>query len=141
MPAIHYEHHDFGDHYKLFKDLIDGDTIYCIDFKEMSILTHNVSCIKITEISDYYSENRFKVEFEITGNPLKNHEIITIYDGNTFIDEQWDGQEKYFFTTDKRIAKSVIDIICARNGYQWHTFTGLFGNPMSRYADKPVILC
>ena len=141
MAILTYEHHDFGDHYKLFKDLIDGDTIYCIDFKEMSILTHNVSCIKITDISDYYSKNRLKVEFEITGNPLKHHDIITIYDGNTFINEQWDGQEKYFFTTDIRIAQSIIDIIRTRNNYQWNTFTSIFGNPMSGYATKEIRLC
>lgn len=141
MAALTYEHHDFGDHYKLFKDLIDGDTIYCIDFKEMSILTHNVSCIRITDVSDYYSKNRLKVEFEITGNPLKHHDIITIYDGNTFISEQWDGQEKYFFTTDKRIAKSIVDIMYARNGYQWSRFTGIFGSPLSNYATKEIRLC
>jgi hypothetical protein len=68
------------------------------------------------------------------------YNYLNIYDGNTFICEQWDGQEKYFFTTDIRIAKSIIDIMYVRNNYQWHTFTTLFGDPMSRYADKPVIL-
>ena len=141
MAVLTYEHHDFGDFYKTFKMLNDGDTIYCIDFKEVTILEHKVSCIKITDISDYYSKNRLKVEFEITGNPLKHHDIITIYDGNTFISEQWDGQEKYFFTTDIRIAKPIIDIIRARNNYQWHTFTSLFGNPLGGYAMKEIRLC
>lgn len=141
MPAIHYEHHDFGDHYKLFQNLTDGEIIYRIDFKKVEIIEHKVLNVEVTDISDYYSKNRFKVQFDITENPLKHHDKITIYDGNTFINDQWDGQEKYFFTTDARIAKSVIDVICARNGYQWHTFTTLFGNPMSRYADKPVVLC
>ncbi len=139
MPAIQYEHHDFGDPYKLFKELKDGDKIYSIDYKNIDIKEHKISKVSVQDISDYYSKNRFKVEFEITDNPT-NDKIVKVYDGNSFIHNQWDGRNHFYFTTDERIAKMICDILCSRNSYQWSTFTSLFGNPMSGYATKPVIL-
>lgn len=140
MPALTYEHHDFGDPYKLFKELKDGDKIYSIDYENIDIKEHKISKVSIEDISDNFSKNRFKVEFEISNNPLQYSDKIKILDGNTFISKEWDGRNSFYFTTDERIAKVMCDLLYSRNEYQWNTFTSLFGNPMGNYETKPVIL-
>lgn len=138
MTTLIHEHHNFGNPYKLFKDLKDDDYIYLIDFKDLKIVPIQVYSIKVTDISDYWSTDRYKVEFDTSDIKLC-HEP-TIWDGNTFITEIYDGQETWFFTTDERIGKSILDIIRQRNNYQWETFTSLFGTPLNRYADKEIKL-
>lgn len=139
MLVLTYEHHDFGDPYKLFKELKDGDKIYSIDYKNINIKEHKISKVSIEDISDNFSKNRFKVEFNITDNPT-NDKIVKVCDGNTFLHNQWDGRNHFYFTTDERIAKVICDLLYSRNEYQWNTFTSLFGNPMGNYETKPVIL-
>ena len=138
MTALVHEHHNFGNPYKLFKELEEDDYIYWVDFKDLKIVPIQVYSIKVTDISDYWSTDRYKVEFDTSDIHL-NHEP-TIWDGNTFITEIYDGQDTWFFTTDERIGKSMLDIIKQRNHYQWETFTHLFGTPLSRYADKEIRL-
>ena len=138
MTALVHEHHNFGNPYKLFKDLKDDDYIYLIDFKDLKIVPIQVYSIKVTDISDYWSTDRHKVEFDTSDIKLC-HEP-TIWDGNTFIAEIYDGQKTLFFTTDERIGKSILDIIRQRNSYQWETFTHLFGTQLNRYADKEIKL-
>ena len=138
MTTLIHEHHNFGNPYKLFKDLKDDDYIYLIDFKDFKIVPIQVYSIKVTDISDYWSTDRYKVTFDTSDIKLC-HEP-TIWDGNTFITEIYDGQKTLFFTTDERIGKSILDIIRQRNNYQWETFTHLFGTQLNRYADKEIKL-
>jgi len=138
MTALVHEHHYFGNSYKLFKDLKEDDYIYWVDFKDLKIVPIQVYSIKVTDISDYWSTDRHKVEFDTSD--IKLYHEPTIWDGNTFITEIYDGQETWFFTTDERIGKSILDIIRQRNNYQWETFTSLFGTPLNRYADKEIKL-
>lgn len=139
MAVLTYEHHYYGEPYKLFKDLEDSDYIYLVDYKSLEIKPIQIYSVKVTDVSDYWSKDRFKVTFETSDIQLRHGEISN-WDGNSFIMRYYDGDNEYFFTTDKRIGEMMIDIMKFRNAYQWKSFTSLFGNPMSRYADKPVIL-
>lgn len=140
MPAIQYEHHNFGKPYKVFKDLTTEDPIYFIDFKNLKVIPIQIYDVSVEDKSDYFSENRFFVYIKTFDINLSD-ETIKVYDGNTFICQIWDGTDKLFFSTDERIANEILSILRARNNYQWDTFTGLFGNPMSGYAHKEVRLC
>lgn len=140
MPAIQYIHHDFGNHYKVFKDLTIEDTIYFIDFKNLKVTPIQIYAVNVEEKSDYFNENRFFVDIKTSDIKLSD-ETIKVYDGNTFICQIWDGRDKLFFSTDERIANEILSILEARNNYQWNAFTGLFGDPMNGYAHKEVRLC
>ena len=95
--------------------------------------------MNVEEKSDYFNENRFFVDIKTSDIKLSD-ETIKVYDGNTFICQIWDGIDNLFFSTDERIANEILSILIARNNYQWNTFTGLFGDPMSGYAHKEVRL-
>ena len=133
MPAITYEHRDFSKNYKTFLDLKDGDSIFVLDYKNVDIEEHKISKYSKEDKSDYFKKGFYVVQFEI---PDLNNRQVKIYNGNQLIAESRDE----FYSTDKRICESILDIIRHRNGYQWNTITHCFGNPMSRYADKPVVL-
>ena len=132
-------HHDFGEQYKLFKDLKDNDNIYVIDYETIQTKTYTVNNVKVENKSDYFNENYYIVEFNIP--EIDQQYALKACDGNTYIQHIRVKYDELFFTTDKRIAESICEIMRYRNSYQWNHFTSLFGNPMARYADKPVILC
>ncbi len=133
MARLTYKDVDFSGDYKTFCDLKDGDSIFILDYKELKIEEYKIDKYKKEDKSSSFSKGYYIISFEI---PALNNKEINIYNGNQLIAESRDE----FYSTDKRICESILDIIRHRNGYQWNTITHCFGNPMSRYADKPVIL-
>lgn len=137
MARLIRTENDFGEPYKTFNELQDGDKVYIVKVEDISILNGTVKNYKKEDKSDYWSHNYTMVEFELPDLKLNDNEF-TIYDGNSFIYEQYN--DNLFIVSDKRIADILCRVLYMRNHCQWAQFTSIFGNPMSRYADKPVIL-
>lgn len=137
MACLINTENDFGKPYKTFNELQDGDEVYIVKAEDISILKGTVKNYKKEDKSDYWSHNYTMVEFELTDFKLDDNEF-TIYDGNSFIYEEYN--DKLFIVSDKRIADTICRVLYMRNCCQWEQFTSIFGNPMSRYVDRPVYL-
>lgn len=136
MARLVREEKDCGIPYKTFKDLSNGDTVYIIAVDHITKLKSKVANYKSEDNSDYWAHNCTKVEFELPD--FNTQKVFTLYNGNVFIEEEY--HDNVFLVSDERIAEMICRILYTRNGCQWEQFTKIFGNPMSRYADKPVVL-
>ena len=120
-----------------FNDLKEGDIIYFVDHSNLTIVNYKIVEYSKKKSDSYYNLNSFEIEFKL--ETFDNCDFFKLYNGNIFIHHEF-GRRKGFYVTDNRIAESLIDILKARNSYQWSQFTSLFGNPMARYADKDIKL-
>lgn len=123
--------------YKKFYELKNGDKIYNIDYKTLDILFLTVDNVKVKDVDEYERRNCKEVEFVIP--EFDEYKPFRISDGNVYLTTLYD-THKYFITTDKRIAEVVVDIMRCRNGYQWSCFTSIFGEPLSGYAHKDIVI-
>ena len=121
--------------YKTFLDLKDGDAIFLIDFKELELKTLYIENISTKENNAYKINNRFEVSFVIPGI-----EYVRISDGNKYLDKVHINYKYEYLTTDERIGQTIIDLLRSRNSYQWNCLTGIFGNPINKYAEKEIRL-
>lgn len=139
MAFLVHRPHDCSIPYKKFQELKDNDIIYFIDFKSLKLEKYQVIEVKTKEVPEWDDrKNCIEVEFKIEG--FDRDSIQKVYDGNNYIwTFYWNGEGR-FFTTDERIGNSILEILRHRNSYQWHTLTGLFGNPLSQYAHKDIKL-
>ena len=126
---------DCSKHYKTFLDLSENDKIFLIDFEKLDIKDFIIKNITIEENNSYKILNRFEVKFEIPGVAY-----ISISDGNRYLDKTYINNKDAYLVTDKRIAEIIIDLLRSRNSYQWKCLTGIFGNPLNKYAEKDVII-
>ena len=69
-----------------------------------------------------------------------NERKVELYDGNSYVFANYVGCQVTYFTTDIRIAKIMIELLEARNKYQWDKFINIFGSPLTEYAKKDVII-
>lgn len=139
MAFLVHRPHDCSIPYKKFQELEDNDIIYFIDFKSLKLEKYQVIEVKTKEVPEWDDrKNCIEVEFKIEG--FDRDSIQKVYDGNNYIwTFYWNGEGR-FFTTDKRIGQSILEILRHRNSYQWSALTGLFGNPLSQYAHKDIKL-
>ena len=136
MALLEREEKDCGIPYKTFKDLSNGDTVYIIAVDHITKLKSKVVNYKSEDNSNYWAHNCTKVEFKLP--EYNTQKEFSIYNGNVFIEEIY--HDNAFIVSDERIADMICTIMRTRNGCQWKQFTSIFGNPMSRYADKTVVL-
>lgn len=140
MAFVEFHERDCSTPYKKFQELKDGDNIYMINYKDLSIDKYMIKDVEVTKVKEYdWRKNCFEVKLKILGFD-RDYEQKVI-DGNCFIDTFYSNGEGTFFTTDERIAESIIDLIRKRNHYQWNCLTGIFGSPMNKYATKDIKLC
>ena len=130
---------DYSTPYKTFNDLETNDEIYEIDFKELKLIPVNVEIIEKKK-SSYGSHdlNRYEVLFNIIG---EQYSITRVNDGNQYLSIAHINYKERFFCTDKRIGEVILDILRHRNSYQWKCLTGIFGNPLGKYAEREIKLC
>jgi len=139
MAFLVHRPHDCSIPYKKFQELKNNDIIYFIDFKSLKLEKYQVIEVKTKEVPEWDDrKNCIEVEFKIEG--FDRDSIQKVYDGNNYIWSFYSSGEGNFFTTDKRIGQSILEILRHRNSYQWSTLTGLFGNPLSQYAHKDIKL-
>lgn len=141
MAVLEYKEQEFGTPYKRFMDLKVGDNLYFINLEEMLIELKHVRTVDVKDTSDYFAHNRNSVEYSIEiKNELEKPEMYKISDGNSFIDDCSLSKNNIFVCTDERIGKAMVEALCLRNSIQWKNFTSIFGNPMSKYVTKDVVL-
>lgn len=139
MAFLEWKPFDCSVPYKLFQELKDSDIIYQIDYKDFEIIPYNVENVKIKKVSEYDARrNCYEVEFNIP--LLEKYRPFKISNGNCFIHHNY-GEHEMFWTTDKRIAEIVIDIMKKRNSYQWNVFHGIFGGPLEgKFEPRHVVI-
>lgn len=121
--------------YNRFQDLKDGDIIYFIDFKSIELKRYIVENINIKEVPEWDDrKNCLEVELVISG--FDEDRIQRIANGNNYIYEFYLNGNGYFFTTDERIGKSILNIIRSRNAYQFDIFNHIFGKSNSYFEFK-----
>ena len=139
MALLIHHPYDCSVPYKKFQELTDNDFIYMIDYKNLSIEKYELIDVKVKKVKEWDDrKNCFEVKLKIIGFD-KDYEQ-TVYDGNCFIYSFYSNGVGRFFTTDERIAKSIIEIIRQRNHYQWECLTGIFGSPLNKYAERDIKL-
>lgn len=139
MAFVEFHERDCSTPYKKFQELKDGDNIYMINYKDLSIDKYMIKDVEVTKVKEYdWRKNCYEVTMKIIGYDYERPQRVS--DGNCFIDKFYSNSEEMFFTTDERIAESIIDLIKQRNHYQWDCLTGIFGRPMNKYALKDIKL-
>lgn len=130
---------DYSTPYKTFNDLETNDEIYEIDFKELKLIPVNIEIIEKKK-SSYGSHdlNRYEVLFSIIG---EKNSITRVSDGNQYLSDVHINYAERFFCTDTRIGQMILSILNRRNSYQWKCLTGIFGNPLGKYAEREIKLC
>jgi len=139
MAFLEHKPVDCSIPYKKFQELKNSDIIYEINYKTFEITPYNVENIKISKVKEWDDrKNCYEVEFNIP--LLENYRPFKISDGNCYIWHNY-GDHEMFFTTDKRIAEIIIDIMKKRNSYQWSEFHAIFGCPLSgKFEPKHIVL-
>ena len=139
MAFLEHKPVDCSIPYKKFQELKDSDIIYEIDYKEFEIKPYNIENVKIKKVPEYDDrKNCYEVEFNIP--LLEKYRPFKVYDGNCFIFHNY-GEHEMFWTTDKRIAEIIINIMKYRNSYQWECFSAIFGNQLAgRYEPRHIKL-
>lgn len=127
---------DCGVPYKTFNELNNGDTVYVVMVDHITKVKCKIENYSKEDASDVWNHNCMKVEFKLP--EYNTQKEFSIYNGNVFIEEIYN--DNAFIVTDERLADMVCRMMRTRNGCQWNQFTSIFGSPMSRYADKPVVL-
>lgn len=136
---------DFGLPHKTFNDLKDGDKVFLLNYKTLEIVPFNITGYEKNDASNSLDKNRFKPTFSLKRYHCEDI-ILTIPNGNVYMaclrhcDVSEDNLDDYFILSDEELTVDIKRLIELRNEFQWNTFTGLFGNPMSGYAKEPVIL-
>ena len=130
---------DYSIEYKTFNELKDDDTIYEIDFKELTLIPLVIEDYKKEKRSyGIHDLNRFEVLFKIKD---EKYSITRVSNGNQYISKVNINYEERFLTTDKRIGEEIIDLLRARNSYQWSVFSNIFGHPLSgKFEPRHTIL-
>lgn len=136
MAYLVREERDCSVPYKTFKDLDNGDAVYVVMVDHINKVKCKIENYSKKDVSDMWNHNCTKVEFKLP--EYNTQKEFSIYNGNVFIEEIY--HDNAFMVSDERIADMICTIMRTRNGCQWNQFTNIFGNPMSRYADKPVVL-
>lgn len=138
MALLVHKPYDCSIPYKKFQELKDSDIIYEIDYKNLKINPYNVENVNIKKVPEYDDrKNCYEVKFNI---PLiENFHKFVVNDGNCYVFHNY-GEHDMFFTTDKRLADIIIDIMRRRNSYQWNVFSGIFGNPLNgKFESRHVV--
>lgn len=139
MAYVEFKQYDCSVPYKKFQELKDGDNIYMINYKDLSVDKYMIKDVEVTKVREHdWRKNCYEVMMKIIGYDYEYPKSVS--NGNCFIDTFYSNGEKTFFTTDERIAESIIDLIKQRNHYQWNCLTGIFGHPMNQYATKDIKL-
>lgn len=126
---------DYSQPYKTFNDLENGNIIYLIDFRNLTIKDFIIDNYNKKENNTYKVINRFEVSFK-----LYDSHYVVIDDGNQYLSKVNINHQEEYITTDERIANLIIGLLKERNSYQWNSFVSLFGSPMHKYAMKDTIL-
>jgi len=127
---------DCGVPYKTFNELNNGDSVYVVMVDHITKVKCKIENYSKEDVSDVWNHNCTKVEFKLP--EYNTQKEFSIYNGNVFIEEIY--HDNAFMVSDERLADMVCHMMRMRNGCQWNQFTSIFGSPMSRYADKPVVL-
>ena len=139
MAYVEFHERDCSTPYKKFQELENGDFIFMIDYKNLSIDKYEIKDVQIEKVKEHdWRKNCYEVMMKIIGYDHEYPQRIS--DGNCFIETFYKNGEETFFTTDERIAESIIDLMKQRNHYQWNCLTGIFGSPMNKYATKDIKL-
>ena len=117
--------------YKTFLDLKDDDVVFLIDFKNLELKPLYIENVSTKENNAYKINNRFEVSFVIP-----SIEYVCISDGNKYLDRVHINYKDEYLTTDERIGETILSLLISRNEYQWGCLTGIFGNPIGRYAHQ-----
>lgn len=137
MVFVEFHERDCSIPYKKFQELKDGDFIFMIDYKNLSIDKYEIKDVEVTKVKEYdWRKNCYEVTMKIIGYDYEC--LKKVSDGNCFIDTFYSNGEGTFFTTDERIAESIIDLIRQRNNYQWNCLIGIFGGPRNKYSIKDI---
>ena len=125
--------------YKTFNDLQDGDEIYEVDFKELKLIPLIIENYRKDKASyGIHDLNRFEAIFSIKD---EKNSITRAYNGNQYFAKFHINYQDRFLTTDKRIGEEIINLLRARNSYQWNEFSNIFGHPLSgKYEPRHIVL-
>ena len=131
MPIAEFKERDCSIPYKRFQDLKDNDTIYMIEYKDLTIKEYKVKDVEVSKSRDFYMKNCYEVMFKIIDF---DHEYTKqVCDGNCFIASFYYIGLGVYFTTDKRIAEVIISILRDRNCYQWESLNQIFIHSDNKY--------
>ena len=140
---------DYSTPYKTFNDLKNGDKVYMINYKDLSIMEYVIMNYSKKDISNYSQKNHYEINFEILYNEKDDKwSSVHLYsDGNSLIGNGMIsshyvyGRKEMFFTSDERIADIIITILRERNTYQWNSFHQLFGRNPQNNEFRDIKYC